>query len=164
MSGERVVRLQRDTTVDSRCHVNWRVSNARPTFICEIHQTEFYVGRACPKATQLLREGEEVSLPVRLANRLVSMGAAVTPVPPRVLDERDQGQLDRMNAVMEREGLEPFNASVLDAIRAPSRGARSSGDPYGLKRTARPKDRRLAQHTGLSPVDIAEMRKLAGGK
>jgi hypothetical protein len=120
-----------------------------------MHGTVFPMGQNCPQAYQSFAAGESVVVESnQVAERLVRTGQAAYPTHKVKVEESVQATLDRTNMLMDSMGLPHMDAESMNAI--------SKSINRGVSRHyAKPTDTRLAGDLGLSPSDIAEMRKLA---
>ncbi len=180
----RLVEITNDVTIESHCNKEWLVSTrdispleslARADthsaadfmgtvseqwlFDCRRHKVSFPMGSTCPKTYENYSAGESVVLEDDLANRLVRMGQAAFPTSrerPK-METGEQANLDRANTMLEGMGLPALDAETFSVINAKTKASRGTSRHY-----AKPTDSRLAGALGLSPSDIAEMRKLSG--
>jgi len=127
------------------------------SFECRTHNTRFMMGKDCPESVAHLKAGESVPLPKKIAEQLIRLGQAAFPTHKHLTEDDVQSTLDRSNALMDSLGLPHMDA---EGIKAITRANKKSG--YGISRHyAKPGDGQLAGELGVSPEDIAEMRKFS---
>jgi hypothetical protein len=160
MSGETLIRIIEDVILEDGCTNTWDFhvkESAIPSYYCRKHHTEVPLSGPCPKSEFWARRGETVSVPSKVARRLVESELAEFPTHTPEPDQGVQDTLGRVNALMEAQGLPHLNAEAMGVWKIEGRQ-----DAY--QRPAKPRDRRLASDLGLDAGDIAAMRKLAKGE
>ena len=158
MSGEILIRIIEDVVLEDGCTNAWDfiAESGLPSYFCRKHQTAVPLSGPCPRSEFWARKGETVSVPSKVARRLVETELAEYPTHAPQVDEGVQATVDRVNALMDEQGLPHMDAASLGVWKIEGRR-----NPY--QRPARPSDRRLANDLGLDAGDIAAMRKAAGG-
>lgn len=179
----RLVEILNDVTIESNCNREWLVesrdisplealansvdnsaeeyfgtADSQWLFDCRRHNVMFPMGTTCPHTYETYSLGESVVLDDQLAARLVRLGQAAYPrenLPER--ETGDQANLDRANIMLEQMGLPLLDHETYSVINATTKSGRGTSKHY-----AKPTDTRLAGELGLSPSDVAEMRKLSG--
>ena len=180
----RIVEILNDVTVETNCNRTWSVVSEEWSplealahaadedrercefspddgqygywmFECEMHKETFRMGGTCPQAYETFSIGESVVIDDQVADRLVRAGQAAYPTHKPKLEESVQATLDRANILMDQMGLPHMDEEAIKAI-----GARTK---KVSRHYAKPKDTQLAGELGMSPSDIAEMRKLSKG-
>lgn len=158
MSGETLIRIIEDVILEDGCTNTWEFvcEDTLPFYRCHKHKTNVPLEGPCPRSEFWARTGETVSVPTKVARRLVESELAEYPTHAPEVDQGVQATVDRVNALLEAEGLPLTSLEAMGVLEVQGRQ-----NPY--QRPARPSDRRLANDLGLDPADIAEMRKAAGG-
>jgi len=163
MSGEILIRIIEDVLLEDGCTNTWQfvpcessAGQAVPFYFCAKHEALVPLIGPCPLSEFWARKGETVSVPSKVAQRLVESELAEYPTHAPEPDQGVQATVDRVNALMETEGLPHMDAEAMGVWKIEGRRK-----PY--QRPAKPRDTRLANDLGLDPSDIADMRKLAGG-
>jgi hypothetical protein len=158
MSGESIIRIVEDVLLEDGCTNTWEfiAEDSIPFYICHKHKQRVPLQGPCPLSEFWARAGEVVTVPTKVARRLVESELAEFPTHTPVASESVDGTLDRVNALMEEQGLPTTDA---DALRVWKIGGRRQA----YQRPARPSDQRLAGDLGLDASDIEQMRKLSGG-
>lgn len=158
MSGEILIRIIEDVVLEDGCTSSWQfvADGGLPFYLCEKHQAKVPLSGPCPNSEFWARKGETVSVPSQVARRLVESELAEYPTHAPTPGQGVQETVDRVNALMEAEGLPHMDAESMGVWKIEGRR-----NPY--QRPAKPRDQRLANDLGLDPSDIADMRKLAGG-
>ena len=159
MSGETLIRIIEDVVLEDGCTHAWEFvsEGALPYYRCHRHGVAVPLSGPCPQSEFWARRGETVSVPSKVARRLVESELAEYPTHSPEPDQAVDATLDRVNALMEAQGLPHMDAEAMGVWKIEGRQ-----NPY--QRPAKPRDRKLAGDLGLDPSDIADMRKLAGGK
>jgi len=160
MSGETLIRIIEDVILEDGCSNTWdfNVAGAAiPTYYCRKHRVEVPLSGPCSKSEFWARKGETVSVPSKVAHRLVQSELAEFPTHSPEPDQGVQESVDRVNTLMDAQGLPHMTAEAMNVWKIEGK----QQNPY--QRPARPSDRRLAGDLGLDPDDIAAMRKAAGG-
>jgi len=163
MSGETLIRIIEDVILEDGCTNSWRYNplgegdGVMPCYRCDKHQVNVPIQGPCPKSEFWARVGETVTVPSKVARRLVQSELAEYPTHSPEPDQGVQESVDRVNALMDAQGLPHMSAEAMNVWKIEGR----QDNPY--KRPAKPSDRRLAGDLGLDADDIAEMRKLSGG-
>ena len=160
MSGESIIRIVEDVILEDGCTSTWRYideGDGVPYYWCEKHKAHVHLTQPCPKSEVWARRGETVTVPSKVAQRLVDSGLAEYPTHAPEIDEGVRQTVDRVNALMDEQGLPHMTPESMNVWKIEGK----QQNPYG--RPAKPSDRRLAGDLGMDATDIAEMRKLAGG-
>lgn len=155
MSGETTIRIVEDVVLEDGCTNTWDFhvnQNVIPSYYCRKHHVEVPLQGPCPKSEFWARKGETVSVPSKIARRLVESDLAEYPTHTPEPDQGVQATVSRINALLEAEGLPLTNAEAMGILQV-------EGRREHYQRPAKPRDRRLASDLGLSPDDIAEMRR-----
>lgn len=156
---ETIIRIIEDVVLDDGCTNHWRFNpllEEIPHYVCTKHKTKVPLEGPCPESDFWARKGETVSVPSQVARRLVESELAEYPTHSSEPDQGVQATVDRVNALLEAEGLPQTSLEAMGVIQVQGRQ-----NPY--QRPAKPSHRRLANDLGMDADEIAEMRKLAGG-
>lgn len=159
MSGETLIRIVEDVVLEDGCTNAWQYDSrgtGMPSYYCTKHQTSVPLSGPCPLSEFWARKGETVTVPSKVARRLVESELAEYPTHTPEVDQGVQATVDRVNSLLEAEGLPLTSLEAMGVLEVQGRQ-----NPY--QRPAKPSDRRLAGDLGIDAGDIAEMRKLAGG-
>jgi len=159
MSGETLIRIIEDVVLEDGCTNTWRfnpLAESIPDYFCSKHQVRVPLQGPCPKSEFWARAGETVSVPSKVARRLVESELAEFPTHSPEPDQGVQETLGRVNTLLEAEGLPLMDAESMGVIQV-------EGRREAYQRPAKPRDRRLASDLGIDAGDIEEMRRLAGG-
>ena len=162
MSGETLIRIVEDVLLEDGCTNAWRYNplvESIPNYFCIKHKVTVPLSGPCPKSEFWARKGETVSVPSKVARRLVESDLAEFPTHAPVVDQGIQETVDRVNALMESQGLPGMSAEAMNVWKVDGRR-----DPYQRpgKPSTKPSHRRLAGSLGMDDDDIAAMRKAAG--
>jgi hypothetical protein len=160
---ERIVQLTEDFAYRDDCSRGWTLMEGPNgwVYVCQKHQRCFAMNTECDGNVIHHRAGETVTIPSTFAEQLVRAERAVYPTHQPDPDDSVVGTLNRVNAMLEAEGLPLMDAEGMGVVSIQGR----QSNPYGRpRRPARPRDRNLANSLGLDPADIADMRKLAKGE
>lgn len=158
MSGESLIRIIEDVILEDGCTHTWQFLDEQTSvfYFCRKHQTRVPLSGPCPKSEFWARAGETVTVPSKVARRLVEAELAEFPTHTPEPDQGVTETLDRVNALMEAQGLPHMDPEAMGVWKI-------EGRREAYQRPARPRDRRLAGDLGLDPADIAAMRDLARG-
>jgi len=162
MSGEIPIRLVEDVLLEDGCTNAWHFIaesdslDDMPYYICGKHQVQVPLEGPCPKSEFWARKGETVTVPSKVAHRLVESELAEFPTHAPEVDQGVQQTLGRVNALMEAQGLPHMTAEGMGVWKV-----EGQKNPY--QRPVKPRDRNLAGDLGIDAGDIEEMRRLAGG-
>lgn len=159
MSSESIIRIIEDVVLEDGCTQTWEFisEGAMPFYFCRKHEQRVPLSGPCPRSEFWARVGETVTVPTQVARRLVESELAEFPTHAPVAKDGVQATVDRVNMLMQDQGLPMLDAEAMGVLRVEGRRQ----NPY--QRPVRPSDQRLAGDLGLGADDIAEMRKLAGG-
>lgn len=163
MSGETLIRIIEDVILEDGCTNSWHYNplgegdQTMPCYRCFKHNVNVPLQGPCPKSEFWARKGESITVPSKVARRLVESELAEFPTHAPEIEEGVQETLGRVNALMDEHGLPPMTAEGMGVWKIEGRQ-----NPY-QKRAGRPSDRRLASDLGLDPADIAAMRKASKG-
>jgi hypothetical protein len=160
VSGETLIRIVEDVILEDACTNSWRynpLEESIPNYWCAKHSVAVPLSGPCPKSEIFARVGETITVPSKVARRLVEADLAEFPTHAPEQDQAVTETLSRVNALMEAQGLPGMTAEGMSVWKVDGK----QENPY--KRPAKPSDRRLANDLGLDPADIAAMRKAAGG-
>jgi len=143
------------------CSLQWTVEDTSGQWRqrCCLHDVAFQLGTDCPSKPAPMLAGEELWLEGPIADRLVQEGRAVYPQLEPAQDESIPATLARANQVFEAMGLPAMERDAYKTYQAVPRIASSGGSGGGHYYGAR--EQRLAADLGLSPADVAAMRKVA---
>lgn len=155
---ETLIRIVEDVILEDGCSNTWQfvAEQGLPFYFCSKHQVRVPLSGPCSKSEFWARVGETVSVPSKVARRLVEAELAEYPTHAPEVDQGVQETLGRVNAMLEAQGLPLTDAEAMGVWKVEGRQ-----NPY--QRPAKPRDRRLAGDLGVDADDIAEMRRLAGG-
>jgi len=159
MSGETLIRIVEDVLLEDGCTRSWQynpLEESIPNYWCSKHEVSVPLQGPCPRSEFWARAGETVTVPSKVARRLVDSELAEFPTHKPVVDEGVQETLGRVNALMEAQGLPHMTAEGMGVWTVEGRK-----NPY--QRPAKPRDARLANSLGLDPADIEAMRDAARG-
>jgi len=156
---ETLIRIVEDVLLEDGCTNSWHFiteDDGIPFYFCSKHRERVPLSGPCPRSEFWARAGETVSVPSRVARRLVETELAVYPTHTPEPDQGVQSTLGRVNALLEAEGLPLTDAEAMGVWKI-------EGRQQAYQRPAKPRDRRLAGDLGLDPADIAAMRDAARG-
>ena len=155
---ETLIRIIEDVILEDGCTHTWEFisEGTLPYYRCHKHGAAVPLSGPCPQSEFWARAGETVSVPSKVARRLVESELAEFPTHSPEPDQGVQETLGRMNAMLESQGLPLMDAEAMGVWKIEGRA-----NPY--QRPAKPSHRRLASDLGMDAADIAEMKKLAGG-
>lgn len=170
MSGESLIRVVQDVRLEDPCSTSWSMAGGQTAayaapqqgskagwgFFCTKHGQNFGVHESCPSSLFIVKKGETLSVPSKLARQLVEHDLAVYPTHETAPDEGITETLGRVNALMDEQGLPHMDAASLGAIAV-------EGRREHYQRPAKPRDARLANNLGLDAADIEAMRRAARG-
>jgi hypothetical protein len=160
VSGETLIRIVEDVLLEDGCSNNWHfideaaTLDATPFYFCAKHQRRVPLQGPCPSSEFWARVGETVTVPSKVARRLVQSELAEYPTHAPEPDQAVQESVSRVNALMDAQGLPHMDAESLGVWKVEGRQ-----NPY--QRPAKPRDKRLANDLGLDAADIAAMRDAA---
>lgn len=163
---DRIVQALQDLVLEDPCCKYWKVVESGPAWIhrCSRHGASFEIGASCPAGYFRVPRGDQVSVPSKLAEHLVESELAVYPTHQPDEDQGLKATVDRVNALLEGQGLPPTDLEAMGVVRMEGRRnsyRRDPGSPPEPRTASR--DRRLASSLGVSAEDVAEMRRLVHG-
>jgi len=158
MSGETLIRITQDVVLEDGCTNAWSfvAEGGLPFYFCHKHEEKVSLQGPCPGSEFWAKEGETVTVPSKVARRLVESELADYPTHTPEPDQGVQAAVDRVNDLLEAQGLPLTDAEAMGVLQV-------EGRREHYQHPAKPTDRRLANDLGIDADDIADMRRLSQG-
>ena len=159
MSGETLIRIVENVVLEDGCTNSWRfnpLTEDVPHYFCTKHQVQVPLQGPCPRSEFWARAGETISVPSKVARRLVQSELAEYPTHAPEPGQGLQETVERVNTLLAAQGLPLTSVEAMGVLQVEGRQSH-------YQRPAKPADRRLANDLEIDAADIAEMRRLSQG-